>query len=96
MWSKEQVLAGSYQELSDCLMDLLKYEMVGIILDDCTISLLNKMLENTQLMIDNIDDFEWSDVMKVRQSNYTAIRLINTLLINQYDKIFTHKWVANE
>ena len=91
MWSKEQVLAGSYQELSDCLMDLLKYEMVGIILDDCTIGLVNKMLENTQLMLDNIDKFEWSDVMKVRQSNYTAIRLINTLLINQYDKIFTHK-----
>ena len=91
MWSKEQVLAGSYQELSDCLMDLLKYEMVGIVLDDCTIGLVNKMLENTQLMIDNIDKFEWSDVMKVRQSNYTAIRLINTLLINQYDKIFSHK-----
>ena len=91
MWSKEQVLAGSYQELSDCLMDLLKYEMVGIILDDCTIGLVNKMLENTQFMLDHMDDFEWSDVMKVRQSNYTAIRLINTLLINQYDKIFTHK-----
>ena len=91
MWSKEQVLGNSYQELSDCLMDLLKYEMVGIVLDDCTIGLVNKMLENTQLMIDNIDNFEWSDVMKVRQSNYTAIRLINTLLINQYDKIFIHK-----
>ena len=91
MWSKEQVLAGSYQELSDCLMDLLKYEMVGIIIDDCTIGLVNKMLENTQFMLDHMDDFEWSDVMKVRQSNYTAIRLINTLLINQYDKIFTHK-----
>ena len=91
MWCKEQVLGNSYQELSDCLMDLLKYEMVGIVLDDCTIGLVNKMLENTQLMIDNIDKFEWSDVMKVRQSNYTAIRLINTLLINQYDKIFTHK-----
>ena len=91
MWSKEQVLAGSYQELSDCLMDLLKYEMVGIILDDCTIVLVNKMLENTQFMLDHLNDFEWSDVMKVRQSNYTAIRLINTLLINQYDKIFTHK-----
>ena len=91
MCSKEQVLANSYQELSDCLMDLLKYEMVGIILDDCTIGLVNKMLENTQLMIDNIDKFEWSDVMKVRQSNYTAIRMINTLLINQYDKIFSHK-----
>ena len=91
MWSKEQVLAGSYQELSDCLMDLLKYEMVGIILDDCTIGLVNKMLDNTQLMIDNIDDFEWSDVMKVRQVNYTAIRMINTLLINQYDKMFSHK-----
>ena len=91
MWDKTQILNSSYQELSDCLMDLLKYEMVGIILDDCTIGLVNKMLENTQLMIDNIDKFEWSDVMKVRQSNYTAIRMINTLLINQYDKIFTHK-----
>ena len=91
MWDKTSVLNNSYQELSDCLMDLLKYEMAGIILDDCTIGLVNKMLENTQLMIDNIDKFEWSDVMKVRQSNYTAIRLINTLLINQYDKIFSHK-----
>ena len=91
MWSKEQVMANSYQELNDCLMDLLKYEMIGIVLDECTIGLVNKMLDNTQLMIDNIDKFEWSDVMKVRQSNYIAIRLINTLLINQYDKIFTHK-----
>ena len=54
-------------------------------------NVINKMLENTQVMIDHIDNFEWSDVMKVRQSNYTAIRLINTLLINQYDKIFVHK-----
>ena len=91
MCSKETVLNNSYQELSDCLMDLLKYEMVGLVLDDCTIGLVDKMLQNTQLMIDNIDKFEWSDVMKVRQSNYTAIRLINTLLINQYDKIFSHK-----
>ena len=91
MYSKESVLNDSYQELSDCLMDLLKYEMVGIVLEDCTIGLVNKMLENTQYMIDHINEFEWSDVMKVRQSNYTAIRLINTLLINQYDKIFSHK-----
>ena len=91
MYSKELVLNNCYQELNDCLMDLLKYEMVGIILDDCTIGLVNKMLENTQFMLDHMDDFEWSDVMKVRQSNYTAIRLINTLLINQYDKIFSHK-----
>ena len=91
MWDKLDVLNNSYQELNDCFMDLLKYEMIGIVLDDCTISLVNKMLENTQLMIDNIYMFEWSDVMKVRQSNYTAIRLINTLLINQYDKIFSHK-----
>ena len=91
MYSKESVLNDSYHELSDCLMDLLKYEMIGIVLDDCTIGLVNKMLENTQLMIDNIDKFEWSDVVKVRQSNYTAIRMINTLLINQYDKIFSHK-----
>ena len=91
MWDKTQVLNSSFQELSDCLMDLLKYEMIGIILDDCTIGLVNKMLENTQFMLDHMDDFEWSDVMKVRQSNYTAVRLINTLLINQYDKIFSHK-----
>ena len=91
MWDKTSVLNNSYQELNDCLMDLLKYEMVGLVLDDCTIGLVDKMLQNTQLMIDNIDKFEWSDVMKVRQTNYTAIRLINTLLINQYDKIFTHK-----
>ena len=91
MWSKEQVLGNSYQELSDCLMDLLKYDFAGLSIDCATISLVNKMLENTQFMLDHLDDFEWSDVMKVRQSNYTAIRLINTLLINQYDKIFTHK-----
>lgn len=90
MWSKEQVLENSYQELSDCLMDLLKYEFVGIEFDCSVISIVNKMLENTQFMLDHIDDFEWSDVMKVRQSNYTAIRLINTLLINHYDKIFSH------
>ena len=91
MWDKTSVLNNSYQELNDCLMDLLKYQMVGIELDDYMIVLLDKMLQNTQLMIDKIDEFEWSDVMKVRQSNYTAIRLTNTLLINQYDKIFSHK-----
>lgn len=91
MWDKLGVLNNSYEELSDCLMDLLKYEMIGIVLDDCTIGLINKMLENTQEMIDHINDYEWSDVMKVRQTNYTAIRFINTLLINNYDKIITHK-----
>ena len=91
MWSKEQVLGNSYQELSDCLMDLLKYEFVGLEFDCSVISIINNMLDNTQYMLDHMDDFEWSDVMKVRQSNYTAIRLINTLLINQYDKIFIHK-----
>ena len=91
MWSKEQMLGNSYQELSDCLMDLLKYEFVGLEFDCSVISIINNMLDNTQYMLDHIDDFEWSDVMKVRQSNYTAIRLINTLLINQYDKIFIHK-----
>ena len=91
MWSKEQVLDNSYQELSDCLMDLLKYEFVGLEFDCSVISVINNMLDNTQYMIDHINEFEWSDVMKVRQSNYTAIRLINTLLINQYDKIFIHK-----
>ena len=91
MWDKLGVLNNSYQELNDCLMDLLKYDFAGLSIDCSTISLVNKMLDNTQLMIDNIDKFEWSDVMKVRQTNYTAIRMINTLLINQYDKIFTHK-----
>ena len=91
MWDKLSVLNNSYQELSDCLQDLLKYEMIGIILDDCTIGLVSKMVDNTQFMIDHIDEFEWSDVMKVRQSNYTVIRMINTILINQYDKIFSHK-----
>ena len=91
MWSKEQMLGNSYQELSDCLMDLLKYEFVGLEFDCSVISIINNMLDNTQYMLDHIDDFEWSDVMKVRQSNYTAIRLINTLLINQCDKIFIHK-----
>lgn len=91
MWNKEQVLNDSYLELSDCLMDLLKYEFVGLEFDCSMILLINNMLDNTQHMIDNPDDFEWSDVMKVRQSNYTVIRMINTLLINQYDKIFSHK-----
>lgn len=96
MWDKLGVLNNSYQELSDCLMDLLKYEFVGFEFEglgfECSvISIINNMLDNTQYMLDHMDNFEWSDVMKVRQSNYTAIRLINTLLINQYDKIFVHK-----
>ena len=91
MWDKLGVLNNSYQELSDCLLDLCKYEMVGVTLGENTVGLVKQMVDNTQFMIDHIDDFEWSDVMKVRQSNYTAIRLINTLLINQYDKIFIHK-----
>ena len=91
MRDKVAVLSNSYHELSDCLMDLLKYEFVGLSIERSTIDLINKMLDNTQLMIDNIEVFEWSDIMKVRQTNYTVIRMINTLLINQYDKIFTHK-----
>ena len=91
MYSKETVLNDSYQELSDCLLDLCKYEMIGVQLEQHIFALVTNMVNNTQYMIDNIDKFEWSDVMKVRQSNYTAIRLINTLLINQYDKIFSHK-----
>ena len=91
MYSKEMALNNSYQELSDCLMDLLKYEFVGLEFDCSVISIINNMLDNTQYMIDHMDNFEWSDVMKVRQTNYTAIRMINTLLINQYDKIFSHK-----
>ena len=91
MYSKETVLNNSYQELSDCLFDLLKYDFAGLSIDCSIISLVNKMLENTQFMLDHMDDFEWSDVMKVRQTNYTVIRMINTVLINQYDKILSHK-----
>ena len=91
MWDKLGVLNNSYKELSDCLMDLLKYEFVGLDFDCSIISIINKMLENTQIMIDNIDDFEWSDVMKVKQTYYQVTRMVNVLLINQYDKIFIHK-----
>ena len=65
--------------------------MVGVQLEEHIFSLITNMLDNTQHMIDNIDNYEWSDVMKVRQTNYTVIRMINTVLINQYDKILTHK-----
>ena len=91
MFSKETVLNDSYQELSDCLLDLCKYEMVGVQLEQHIFALVTNMVNNTQYMIDNIDKFEWSDVMKVRQTNYTVIRMINTVLINQYDKILVHK-----
>ena len=91
MYSKETVLNDSYQELSDCLLDLCKYEMVGVQLEQHIFALVTNMVNNTQYMIDNIDKFEWSDVMKVRQTNYTVIRMINTVLINQYDKILVHK-----
>ena len=91
MYSKETVLNDSYQELSDCLLDLCKYEMVGVQLEENIFTLVTNMVDNTQYMIDHIDEFEWSDVMKVRQTNYTVIRMINTVLINQYDKILVHK-----
>ena len=91
MWDKLGVLNNSYQELSDVLLDLCKYEMIGVQLEENIFTLVTIMLDNTQYMIDYINEFEWSDVMKVRQSNYTIIRMINTLLINQYDKIITHK-----
>ena len=91
MYSKESVLNDSYQELSDCLLDLCKYEMIGVHLEQHIFALITNMIDNTQHMIDNINDYEWSDVMKVRQTNYTVIRVINTVLINQYDKILVHK-----
>ena len=91
MYSKETVLNDSYQELSDCLLDLCKYEMIGVQLEEHIFGVVTNMLNNTQYMIDHTNDFEWSDVMKVRQTNYTVIRMINTVLINQYDKISCHK-----
>ena len=91
MYSKETVLNDSYQELSDCLLDLCNYEMIGVQLEENIFALVTNMVNNTQYMIDHINDYEWSDVMKVRQTNYTVIRMINTVLINQYDKILSHK-----
>ena len=91
MYSKETVLNDSYQELSDCLLDLCKYEMIGVQLEENIFALVTNMVNNTQYMIDHINEVEWSDVMKVRQTNYTVIRMINTVLINQYDKILSHK-----
>ena len=91
MYSKEMVLNNCYQEMSDVLMDVLKYEFIGMNIECNIIHLLNNMLENCQEMIDNVDDYEWSDVMKVKQTYYQTTRLVNVLLINQYDKIFIHK-----
>ena len=91
MYSKEMVLNNCYQEMSDVLMDVLKYEFIGMNIECNIVHLLNNMLENCQEMIDNIDDYEWSDVMKVKQTYYQVTRLVNVLLINQYDKIFIHK-----
>ena len=90
MYSKEMVLNNCYQELSDVLMDVLKYEFIGLDIECNVIHILNKMLDDCQEMIDNIDRYEWSDVMKVKSTYYQIIRLVNVLLINQYDKIFTH------
>ena len=91
MFSKETVLNNCYQEMSDVLMDLLKYEFVGVDIQYEVIELLQTMINHCQEMIDNIDDYEWSDVMKVNQTYYQLTRLVNVLLINQYDKIFIHK-----
>ena len=91
MYSKETVLNNCYQELSDVLMDLLKYEFVGVDIQYEVIELLQSMINHCQEMIDHIDDYEWSDVMKVKQTYYQVTRMVNVLLINQYDKIFIHK-----
>ena len=91
MYSKEMVLNNCYQELSDALLDVLKYEFIGVDIENSTIQLLTKMIDDCQEMIDNINDYEWSDIMKVKSSYYQIIRLVNFLLINQYDKILVHK-----
>ena len=91
MYSKEMVLNNCYQEMSDVLMDLLKYEFVGVDIQYEVIELLQTMINHCQEMIDNIDKYEWSDVMKVKQTYYQVTRMVNVLLINQYDKIFIHK-----
>ena len=91
MYSKEMVLNNCYQEMSDVLMDLLKYEFVGVDIQYEVIELLQTMINHCQEMIDNIEDYEWADVIKVKQSYYQVTRMVNVLLINQYDKIFIHK-----
>ena len=91
MYSKELVLNNCYQEMSDVLMDLLKYEFVGVDIQYEVIELLQTMINHCQEMIDNIDDYDWTDIMKVTQTYYQVTRLVNVLLINQYDKIFIHK-----
>ena len=65
--------------------------MIGGQIEVHIFALVTNMVDNTQYMIDHINDFEWSDVMIVRQTNYTVIRMINTVLINHYDKILVHK-----
>ena len=91
MYSKEMVLNNCYQELSDVMLDLLKYEFSGVSIENEVFHLMNNMLADCQDMIDNINDYEWSDIMKVKSTYYQVVRLVNVLLINQYDKIFTHK-----
>ena len=91
MFSKETVLNNCYQEMTDVLMDLLKYEFVGVDIQYEVIEILQTMINHCQEMIDNIDEYEWSDVMKVNQTYYQVTRMVNVLLINQYDKIFIHK-----
>ena len=91
MFSKETVLNNCYQEMSDVLMDLLKYEFVGVDIQYEVIELLQTMINHCQEMIDNIDEYEWSDIMKVNQTYYQVTRMVNVLLINQYDKILVHK-----
>ena len=65
--------------------------MIGVLLEEHIFALITYMIDYTQHMIDNVDNYEQSDVMKVRQTNYTVIRMINTVLITQYDKILSHK-----
>ena len=91
MFSKETVLNNCYQEMTDVLMDLLKYDFVGVDIQYEVIEILQTMINHCQEMIDNIDNYEWSDVMKVNQTYYQVTRMVNVLLINQYDKIFIHK-----
>ena len=84
MFSKETVLNNCYQEMTDVLMDLLKYEFVGVDIQYEVIELLQTMINHCQEMIDNIDNYEWSDVMKVNQTYYQLTRLVNVLLMQMH------------
>ena len=54
MYSKESVLNDSYQELSDCLLDLCKYEMIGVQLGEHIFALVTNMVNHILGIINHV------------------------------------------